>query len=175
VAIPSLVIRSTVPAVLWAALTALLLLTPGDSLPSDLWFVDLLGPEIMEVLIHSVLFFVQAVLLVPAVATLVVAGGPPTPAAGVPDTRPGQLAVDRRPAAGSRSSRQGRRSMSRELARLGRGWGLVSFFSLSYALILELLQIPVPGRGFSWVDLVADAAGILLAWAVVEARRHLKL
>jgi VanZ family protein len=113
------VLRSRVPAVLWAALTALLLLTPGDSLPSDLWLLDVLSPEIMELLTHSVLFFVQAVLLVP----------------------------------------------------VWRSWGLVSFFSLFYALVLELLQIPVPGRGFGWVDLVADAVGILLAWVVLEARR----
>jgi hypothetical protein len=165
-------------------LTAFLLLTPGDSLPSDLWLLDLLSPEIMEVLTHSVLFFVQAALLAPAAANLVVAGGAPTPAAGVPVTGVGQLAVDHEAAsARSRSSQQGRGSSSREqggfphrlLPRFGRRWRLVSLLSLSYALVLELLQIPVPARGFGWVDLAADTVGVLLAWVVVEARRQLEL
>lgn len=31
---------------------------------------------------------------------------------------------------------------------------------IGFGLMMEVLQIPVPGRTFSWLDLVADATGI---------------
>jgi VanZ family protein len=56
----------------------------------------------------------------------------------------------------------------RELPR----WGLL----LSYGLIIELVQWQLPYREFSWLDLVANAVGILLyigvrAWVGWRIRR----
>ncbi len=55
------------------------------------------------------------------------------------------------------------------LARLG--WPrarplLVAGLVLSFGLLLELLQAPLPYRSFSLLDLVADAAGIALGLAL---------
>ena len=43
---------------------------------------------------------------------------------------------------------------------------------LGYGLLIEVLQLWVPGRQFSWLDLVADAAGIACYLAALSAVKH---
>jgi len=44
---------------------------------------------------------------------------------------------------------------------------------LGYGLLIEVLQLWVPGRQFSWLDLAADATGIACYLAAAFAVKHL--
>ena len=41
----------------------------------------------------------------------------------------------------------------------------------AFALVMEAVQLWVPGRGWEWWDLVADLVGIAIAWAWLARRR----
>lgn len=53
-------------------------------------------------------------------------------------------------------------------ARLGRTWR-VALALVAYGGAIELLQMQVPGRSAEWGDLLADAIGVGLGWAVGSA------
>lgn len=53
-------------------------------------------------------------------------------------------------------------------ARLGRAWR-VALVLVAYGGAIELLQQAVPGRSAEWGDLLADAIGVGLGWAVGRA------
>lgn len=44
---------------------------------------------------------------------------------------------------------------------------------LAYGLVLELLQIVIPGRSFEWLDLVSNAIGTFAGWGSVLMWRRL--
>ena len=46
--------------------------------------------------------------------------------------------------------------------------GKASAFSLFYGAYLEWAQTPVPGRGASFTDWMADALGVLVAWIIFQ-------
>ncbi len=50
-------------------------------------------------------------------------------------------------------------------AHLGRTWR-VALALVAYGGAIELLQMHVPGRSAEWGDLLADAIGVALGWAV---------
>ena len=54
------------------------------------------------------------------------------------------------------------------LQPLGRMWVAVCVLGL----LVELAQIPVPGRGFQWSDVLVNAAGALLGASVALATRR---
>jgi VanZ family protein len=43
----------------------------------------------------------------------------------------------------------------------------------AYGLVLELLQISVPGRTFEWLDVAANAIGVLAGWTALLIGRTL--
>jgi VanZ family protein len=53
------------------------------------------------------------------------------------------------------------RQINSKIWRKPQLWWIVSML-ISYGLLLELFQILVPGRNFSWMDLVADAIGVII-------------
>ena len=53
-------------------------------------------------------------------------------------------------------------------------WAIAALLLL-YGALIEIVQIYVPGRDASWLDLMADAAGIAAGLAVVTLLRRLHL
>jgi len=51
-------------------------------------------------------------------------------------------------------------------------WAAVA--CMTYAVIDELHQLPIPGRSFEWADLLSDALGVLVGGAVATAVGGLK-
>lgn len=47
-------------------------------------------------------------------------------------------------------------------------------FLMLYAVLTELLQIPIPYRTFEWKDLFQDLAGILIGFALVFSAREIR-
>lgn len=44
---------------------------------------------------------------------------------------------------------------------------------IAYGLVLELLQIGVPGRSFEWMDVVANTIGVCVGWGSLLIGRKL--
>ncbi len=55
--------------------------------------------------------------------------------------------------------------------RLKTGWPLYTWL-LTYGLAIELIQFFIPERSFSLLDLAADAAGLLMAYAFMLSIRQ---
>jgi len=56
----------------------------------------------------------------------------------------------------------------RESGRIQRPLLTAAFLTLGYALLLELLQLVVPGRTWAPADLVADLVGVLLPLPIIS-------